>query len=292
MSFIPPWAWLAVPLFVMAVYAFRYKNVLLLACGFISLILALGQSDMNLGALWNKPVGYQENAITVFSWNSLGWRQGDKTKWLDYIAAHKADIILLQEIIPPRTWDTPVPTELKERFPGYSLVPHGEWLTITRFPVVGVYGNEGQFWLRTDVDINSKRVSIYNIHIPVHMDPSRFLGDPGDFFADMHERHKSRQEQFRLLEAELRANTYPKIIAGDFNSTRSMGTLGFMADYTEVGALGTDLFPATWGDKGIHLWRIDWAYVSKDLRALTYQTLPRSGLSDHNAMIFSIQTKN
>lgn len=288
-SVVPPWAWLFVPIFSFAVFAFRRKNVLLLACGIIGLLLAMGQSDMNLGALWNRSTP-QEGAITVFSWNSLAWQQSDRQAWLDYVANHKADVLFLQEMIQPRTWDTPIPTELTARFPGYHLVPFGEWLTITKFPVVGVYGAQNQAWLRVDVDIQGKRVSLYNVHIPVHMEPTQFLKNPAFFFSSMHERNDWRTEQFHKLDAELRANTYPKIIAGDFNTTRSMGELGFLSDYTEVGALGTDLFPATWGDHGINLWRIDWAYISKDLRAVAYQIAPRTELSDHAAQIFMIKT--
>lgn len=289
MSAVPPWGWLFIPLFALVVFCFRRKNIILLACGIIGLLLAMGQSDINFGAFWNRPPTAQENAITIFSWNSLAWKQGDRQKWLDYVASHQADVVFLQEIIQPRTWDTPYPTELTARFPGYRLIPHGEWLTITKLPVVGVYGARDQYWLRVDVDMNGKRVSLYNVHIPVHMDPALALRDPGKFFEDMHERNALRDRQFALLEKELRSNDYPKIIAGDFNSTRSMGALGYYyGNFTDVSSLGTDLFPATWGDFGINFWRIDWAFVSKDLKAVAYQIAPRSGISDHAAQIFQV----
>lgn len=290
MSAIPPWGWLIVPIYCFVVFSFRRRNFALLACGIVTLVLAGAQSDLNIGALWHHNAEKPANTITVMSWNSLAWYQKDNKAWLEYVAAHQEpDVLMLQEIIKPRTWDTPYPAELTAHFPGYKLIPYGEWLTITKLPVVGVYAEQGQFWLRVDVDMQGKRVSLYNVHIPVHMSPMEILHNPLGFFADMHERVTLRTQQLALLEKELRANTYPKIIAGDFNSTRSMGVLGYFYDaYTDVSTLDSGFFPSTWGNWGLYMWRIDWAFISKEILPVSYTTLPRTDLSDHVPLEFQV----
>lgn len=290
-SVFPGWAWLLVPALALLIFLLRNRNFLMIGCFLITLPLAFAQADINISALWGRSeVAPSEHSVRVFSWNSLAWRQTDKRAWTDYIKSHDADIYFLQEVIQPQRWNTPAPDDLIAAFPGYRTVPFGEWIIMTRLPVVGVYSTEGQFWLRVDVDIQGRRVSLYNVHIPVHIIPHLAMRDPGRFFETMKGRFELRAEQFTLLEEDLASNTYSKIIAGDFNTTRSMGRMGTLLNqYTDVSSYGNDLFPATWGDYGLILWRIDWALISKELTALSYKLLPDTAFSDHRAQVFQIE---
>lgn len=288
MSLIPSWFWLVIPLATLTLFCFRRKNFALLACGLIGLILAMGQADINIGALFPRNPVSTNTTISVFSWNSLAWRQQKRQEWIEYIRSQNSDVLMLQEIIPPRTWDTPNPADLAELFPGYRLIPHGEFLTITKLPVVAVYGSTEQFWLRVDVAAAGRTISLYNVHIPVHMNPGMFLRTPGKFFADMKDRHALRAQQFALLDQELQNNPHEKIIAGDFNTTKSMGYLDFLRSYSDITGLSKELFPSSWGDYGIYLWRIDWAFMSKSLQAIDFTYAARTPLSDHVAMRFTV----
>ncbi|PIV90557.1 hypothetical protein COW46_01925 [Candidatus Gracilibacteria bacterium CG17_big_fil_post_rev_8_21_14_2_50_48_13] len=288
-SFLPTWCWLAVPIFALLMFALRPKNFLTLASVLLTLPLALAQSDIQFFPHPNTlPADIQ--AVRVITWNSLGWRQSDRTAWKTYLGQMQgADVVMLQELIRPRTWDTPPAEENADLFPGYRVLSYGEWVTATTLPVVGVFAAKDQYWLRVDVDIQGKRVSLYNVHIPVHINPAQMLRDPPGFFADLKERHTLRTEQFRLLERELRGNSYPKIIAGDFNSTKSMGTMGYFLDqYTDMARVGSTWFPATWGDMGIHLWRIDWMLISKEFLPIEQRQAQSTELSDHRALSATI----
>lgn len=284
-SAIPGWAWLGVPLSAVVVFCLRPKNVLLLASILLTLPLALSQSDLQPFA---GPARLPEDMpqLRVISWNSLAWRQGERNAWKTYLESMEgAEVIMLQEMIRPRTWDTPDPAEFQALFPRHRVVMHGEWMTATTLPVVSVVAQKDQYWLRVDVDFHGRRVSLYNVHIPVHINPGQLLRDPPGFFADMEERSRFRSQQFTALQAELASNTFPVIIAGDFNTTKSMGMMeALLSRYTDMARFGHTWFPATWGDMGLLLWRIDWILISRELRGGELREGAPTPLSDHRPL--------
>ncbi|MFD2421836.1 endonuclease/exonuclease/phosphatase family protein [Amycolatopsis pigmentata] len=313
---IPPFLFVLVPLLLLA------GVLVLLACrirlpvaarwwvavaGVLAGILGFGQSGINVAALTGNPDGaVPPGAIHVFSWNTEYWDQNDDAShFYDYLKAQHADVYLLQEHM---YWDESKDEkgaiqlkdidQLRQEFPGYTVVAKGELLTLSRFPVLGwPHVSAADWWadfttgkvLRTDLRVGTTTLSVYNVHIPVQVDMNR---SPlhADFYGYTREADDQRHAQFSALTSDVGANPKPVLIAGDFNTSPAMADLAGLRSITaDAARAARSLYPASWqAGSWMRFWRLDWAFTMHGVRVHRYEFEDPQGMSDHDAQDLTI----
>ncbi|GLY85592.1 hypothetical protein Airi02_035210 [Actinoallomurus iriomotensis] len=268
------------------------------AAAAVALVLGCGQAGLNPRALTaggRVPAG----ALRVVSWNTEYWDQADDpAHFYRYLTAWHADVYLLQEYL---HWvnDGPQPVDdlagLRRAFPGYHLAISGELVTLSRYPIVATpriatAWPDGPSWysrfearkvLRTDLSVGGRTLSVYNVHIPVQLGERRLLHP--SFYRDVHTRVRHRTAEYDALRRDVAANHDPKLIAGDFNTTPSMGEVRwFRSHLSDAVRADHALYPASWPASGPTLWRLDWAFTS-GLHVYRYGFRGSEGMSDHRA---------
>jgi hypothetical protein len=298
----------ATPLVALAIGRRLPKRALLitLAASLGAFLLGVGPSGVNLSALSHtKDSPLPANAVRVFSWNTEYWEQGnDRSTFFQYLLGQHADIYLLQEYI---HWNqhnqTPIEINdiqrLQNTFPGYYIRSSGELMTLSRYPIVNSIalspdgprrGTDGKDFatsfemlktLRTDIKIGSSVTSFYNVHIPVQLN----LELNTHFFDEAISRNSSRRTQYRLLRADVSANHDPFLVAGDFNTSPSMGDIAWLRGHlTDPTPALRSFYPTSWQDTGAlpRGWRLDWVFTSS-IRVHRYRFQTSEGLSDHRS---------
>ncbi|TCB98408.1 hypothetical protein E0H26_08470 [Micromonospora zingiberis] len=305
---VPPPAFLLVPLVlgVGAAVSRRRRTVALLAA--VGLLLGAGLSGVNIrwwqGGDGEPPV----DALRVFSWNTGYWDSGGETEELYRVLRDAdADVYLLQEYWYERGRPTEATLDrLRAEFPGFQVVVLGELVTLSRVPVlrqvpvepVGLppaVAEAGDEWryktLRTDLDVGGGRVlSAYNVHLPVQISPEHGLLD-GDFYRIMRGQHAQREPQWRALARDVRDNPHPVLLAGDLNTTPAMGDLRKLPDgLRDASYAMPSLYPASWAHRPgwPYGWRLDWAFVSPQVRVHSYHFGDGRGASDHRPQQLSV----
>jgi endonuclease/exonuclease/phosphatase (EEP) superfamily protein YafD len=312
---VPPLAFLAVPLVLLAGAASaalvsRTRTALsgwAAAAAVVALALGLGRAGLNLDAIGGR-AAVPAGALHVVSWNTEYWDQNDDpARFYAYLRARHADVYLLQEYLNWDSGDAAQPARqvddlarLRAAFPGYAIAVRGELLTLSRFPIVAeppvgpdreLAGQAATPWLavfdtakvlRTDLRVGSGVASVYNVHLPVQIDVTRSPLTAG-FYGFARQAEGQRQAQLRGLEADVRANRQPLLIAGDFNTSPAMGDLrGLRSLVRDAAGSGTALYPASWqAGAWPSLWRLDWAFTGNQLRAYRMAFLDPQGMSDH-----------
>lgn len=230
-------------------------------------------SDINLHAFSRNEAADPD--ISVFTWNSRFWDDGiDESDAIAFLKEQNADVYLIQEFM-TRTGKEIDESNVTEAFPEFSVHKTGELLTLSRFEIIERHNNNQDEFLRTDILVENTRVSFYNVHIPVHI------------FRDgerMEYLHDWRIEEIDKLAADLRENTNPYVVSGDFNTTKSMGLLSKL-DSLSFDSINQsrEIIPSTWSLFGVNLWRIDYLFTDYDqkIEAVSYQRIDPEGLSDH-----------
>ncbi|MER7056533.1 MULTISPECIES: endonuclease/exonuclease/phosphatase family protein [unclassified Streptomyces] len=256
--------------------------------------------------------------LRIVSWNTTWWGQGvDTDRFWATLRAQRADVYLLQEYVHgiDHRQENLRPVDdlarIGREFPGYHVVSRGELITLSRVPVTGyelvgpgstVAGRPEAPWLevyravktlRVDIQVNGRPLSLYNVHIPVQIDPGLHLVSPS-FFGMLRERQRTRTAQFEGLEAELRKQRRrgaAAVIAGDFNSSPVMGEMDELrATLRDAADSGGGLYPRTWNElvPVLGLWRLDWAFSTGPVTVDSYRTDNMNRLSDHRAQILEV----
>ncbi|GAA3076190.1 hypothetical protein GCM10017562_50500 [Streptomyces roseofulvus] len=304
----PPVLFLAVPPALLALCPAvrdRVRRRWLAGALVVLLLAGAGRAGVHWGALLpgGAPEPAPADAVRVFSWNTLYWdTTDDPEEFHRFLRSKDADVYLLQEYL---AWVDGTPTEtdrlgpLRAAFPGYRVVVRGELVTLSRFPVVATPPvGRGQAtddrsvpWrerfernkvLRTDVDVRGRVVSFYNVHIPVQLDIERdWLSR--DFYRVVRDTDAVRREHYAALLADARANPYPLLISGDFNTTSAMGDLdGLRGAFEDAVSASSSVLPVSWDSEGpLPLWRLDWTFAGGPLRVHRYALTDPAGLSDH-----------
>nr|SBO97910.1 hypothetical protein BN4615_P7426 [Nonomuraea gerenzanensis] len=306
---VPPFALAAVPVALLAVTpaAGRRARRACAAAALVSLTLGWSGSGLNPATLWHHPAPAPPGAIKVFSWNTWYWDQpvttlmppptgtpaSDVAAFYRYLRAQDADVLLLQEYVyfgpdsrPIRVHDL---ARLRREFPGFHLSTAGELVTLSRFPVVQERGIEGGHvppgaaWpgfhavktLRTDLRVAGRTVSFYNTHI----------NSPVATGGLDRWQHEAREANLRALAADIRANPLPAVLAGDFNASPAMGLMRLVPErMIDATPALRSLYPVSWDERRplLSLWRIDWAYTTRELAVHDYRLVRSHGLSDHS----------
>lgn len=228
--------------------------------------------------------------VTILSYNLLFYNER-----YDAISATirsaNADIVTMQEV------SDDLNTNLRERlladYPYWYHAPYNPAtearLTISRYPIMEDHLQSGALkpilYLRSSVDVNGKRLEIYNTHVSR---PS--LGNDG--FDD-----SWRNQETAFLLADLQAHSRPAtLIIGDFNMSDTTEDYRLMAGqfddvYRTVGyGFGTTF--ENYGQIPFFGWiptlvRLDYAFITSDLIPLEARVLS-AGSSDHLPVLIKL----
>lgn len=239
----------------------------------------------------------------------------DRDAFYTYLRDQDADVYLLQEYV--YMWDDFAPFRVTDRerieaeFPEHHVAILGEFVTLSRYPIRAQTGLDLRPWLteehgvrpppgselpeyyttkalRTDIEVGSRLISLYNTHIP-----------PPDQRTSLH-RGESRQAvrlQYDLRRASLRslaedvaANPLPTVVTGDFNSSPASGMPRLLPDrLVDAAPALRSLYPATWSEQWpLPLWRIDWAFTTAELTVHDYDLIRAGDLSDHSGLRLNV----
>ncbi|GIG62140.1 hypothetical protein Lfu02_65120 [Longispora fulva] len=313
----PPFGFVVVPLVLLGLARFTARRRRVVVLALLSLLLGLPHSGLNPHAVLGGGDGpAPPGALKVFSWNTEYWDEADGAdEFYAFLKRQNADVYLLQEYL---NWDFRTGTDglwrgprsagdlqrLRQEFPGYTIVARGELLTLSKLKVLGVrpVGPDpgelpGEDWwkvfeaakvLRTDLLYRGSALSVYNVHIPMQLS-QRTLLSPG-FYLDVNDNDLKRRAQFEGLHADLSANPYPSVVAGDFNTTPAMGDMRWLTSVaTDALRANRSLYPQTWRDDvWMPFWRLDWAFTRGSVRVHSYEFGSPEKMSDHRTQELTV----
>ncbi|MBO0610486.1 endonuclease/exonuclease/phosphatase family protein [Myceligenerans salitolerans] len=294
----PPVAHLAVPALLVAVELLAGARRLgVLAATGVALLVGLGQTGVVLPAGAPPVDGSAPDAPTavVVGWNTFSWDQGhDRQEFFAYLRSLDADVYLLQEhqhATPPD--DRPRPVDdldrVRRELPGYTAVAAGEFLTLSRHPVVDSVAlrpddlppprtDWPDYWdvraLRTDVRIGGRTVSLYNTHAPDLLNVNRSPFGR-DFYEELHDSASRRTSHFTLLQDDLAANPYPVVLTGDLNVQPGSVDLRWYDGLDDAARAGGTVYPGTF-PAAFPLWRLDWMLTGDGVEVLRHE-VPGTG---------------
>lgn len=312
---IPPIA-LALPPVVLAVGALwavrgvRWRVELIAAASAVIVAPMLG---LNPAGLIEEGGEDSRAALSVLAWNTDYWHtEGEETPeaFYDYLLDQDTDVYLLQEYLTRTDRVVPVDDEeaLREHFEGWHLAVTSELVTVSRYPILDqraldttdligpddpgapIEDDWEDYWttkiLRTDIDVDGRTVSLYNVHLSVPVPTSGTHPASGDFWEYVQAQYQRRAAQVEVLIDDLAANPHPVLVAGDFNSTALSGAVASMNDLLECPDPDGEFFPVSWPKLRFplpELWRLDWACTGGGAAVAEYRFVAPEGLSDHDA---------
>lgn len=242
-----------------------------------------------------------------------GTPSAETEEFYRFLHAQAADVYLLQEYVYFGDDSVPIRVDdldmLRREFPDHHIAATSELVTLSRFPIVLKRGLDLLPWLpdrtdvasllsaelpgyytvktlRTDLLIDGVTISFYNAHVTSPVDPAYSSMDPRRFGPEL---QPVRRAGFEVLAADIEDSVHPVVLAGDLNTSPAMGLLGMLPDRLtdptpEIGSL----YPTSWDDRSLRLWRIDWAFTTSDLAVHRYRLVPSAGLSDHSGQHLAI----
>lgn len=265
----------------------KYNIVFIIFC----LPLAIYSSDFSLKLFIDQPTN-DSLFIKIFNWNTHFWDEDNKEEFYKFLLAQEADVYQLQEHIQTRNGyfiELDDLDEVKYYFEGYTVVKKTEFLTITKLPVIQSYREEESYYLRVDVQVDQDILSLYNVHMPVHINTA-IIPNVYRFAVDLKHRYDFRNQEFNRLIKDIKNNSNKYYISGDFNTTKSMGKIQDVISLgKDTAYAGDNLFNATWEVDNIRLWRIDFNIAHNDLKVLNYKEVDPLNYSDHWAQLVTIQ---
>lgn len=228
--------------------------------------------------------------FSIFTFNTEYWEREERLPDLfDFLREQNADVYHLQEFFPEIRMNgydqeglSKTIDDLRVAFPNYEIIQLGEFVTMSRLPISQYEYNPEGAYLKTDIWVNDKIVSFYNVHVPVHINLRKNFVT---IIPDIKDRFYWREEVFDILENEIAENTRPKIVTGDFNTTKAMRSMEpLLNSLTDSKEFLGKAFEASWEISGMYLWRIDYILGNEDIKFKTYETLDSGILSDHEAI--------
>lgn len=261
----------------------------------VALGLGVGQAGLNLPALTGgesdgpAPPG----ALTVVSWDTLHWDAGGADHLYRYLTERRADLYLLQD------YSGKDAARLAREFPGYEFATAGDLITISRYPIVAEKpmrtnptppeGTENisfvQDWeygaLRTDLDVDDRTLSVYNVHFYDRFSLNVFPLTP-TFFGNIEGLDEGRQTQIDAVLADAGRTDNPVLLSGNLNVLPNSGDLRRFDGWKNAGRAGHSLYPSTMTFAGIGLWQMDWSFTSPAVGVHDYALRSPEGLSSHD----------
>lgn len=326
---LPPLVWAAVPVLLLPVALLaRAVRWQLAGVTVLALLLGLNISGINWRGIFYTPPKAPADAIKVVAWNTEYWdqdrRHGEQqltttAQFYDYLRHFNADVYLLNEYahvndtledVFAQALQIDQEPQLRQTFPGYTIIVAGRDIILTRLPVVSHtwidttpympdefkavppgLADRPLFYktqsVRADIVVNGHVVSFYDTHLyqpPVRLLLLRSDKDRSMFTIDRFN-VAIRQAAYKSIAADIRTNPNRVVMAGDFNTSSSMNILNMISDrlVDQTKALPS-LYPVSW-PVGTHprLWRLDWLFTTPDVKVHSYDLVAPGGLSDHEA---------
>jgi vancomycin resistance protein VanJ len=270
-----------------------------------------------VGGLWFAPYYLPKTpepasgeTLRVFTFNV--WRGNvsvpESAAWIEN---QQFDIVFLQEVIPFHEEKTF--RALAEQLPHHVAQQDGfRWsgapnanITYSRYPIleaktVDLQTPDTANPIRVVLDVNGQRIAVYNLHLAWPGGNSR-IQIPGwinNFFLGvlLGFNDRVRNNQIAHLIEHLKAEPYPYIVAGDFNTSDQSPTYNAMADimrdsFREAGQGWGGSWPVS-STRGLPAFlppviRIDYIWHSDSLRTIEAQQAPPLG-SDHLALLATL----
>lgn len=305
----PPLTTVAVPLLLLVLVPFarpvrRWLSVLLVLLLLTGAYLS-GYGRGLPGFATSTPRG---TAIKVFDWNTGYWEMENNTAaFYAFLRRQNADVYLLQEHIYGIRNNTPYnkvlhvddSARLHALFPGYQMSFEGEFVTLSRLPIVAEHHQsfpstgEDWFWKgrkfqRTEIQVGGRTVSFYNVHLPAPLRGGNPLS--GGFYKRQKQQSLWRSENLRALQKDLAGDRDPAVMAGDFNSpwTELYSFRPGTQVHNPPGPLSP---PHTWPVSRFGLptlWRLDWLYTTGGLAISNFHIAGGKTFSDHKAQNFRV----
>lgn len=265
----------------------KYSFIFIILC----FPLAIYSSDFSLKLFVDQPSN-DSQTIKIFNWNTRFWEEDNKPAFYEFLLSQEADVYHLQEHIQTRNGyfiELDDMEEVRSYFKDYTVVKKTEFLTITKFPVVESFREAESYYLRVDVQVDQNVLSLYNVHMPVHIN-TRILPNVYRFTVDLKHRYDFRNQEYNKLIKDIKGNPNGYYISGDFNTTKSMGKIQEVISLgKDTAYAGDNLFNATWVVDNIRLWRIDFNIAHNNLKVLSYKEVDPLKYSDHWAQLVTIQ---
>jgi len=306
---LPPIIFTGVPVLLLALSPLaRYKRRWTVAVTVLALLLGLPISGFNPAAVIHGPTPVPPGALHIVSFNTTVWniRDPHPDDFFTMLTGLNADVYLLQEYKPydEVTGRSVDPDRLGREFPGYHIVIRGELVTLSRLPIVNTValpvdppaGSDWRtdYWevktLRTDLRVGDGVLSVYNVHMLVPLDLSSPL--KRSFWRTREDWNARRQKQYAGLEHDLDGNRNPTVVAGDFNTSPSMGDRnGVASRLNDAARASTSVYPTSWKSDWLALWRVDWAFTNDAVDVHTYKLVPHNDMSDHRLQDMTVSLK-
>lgn len=186
---------------------------------------------IGVGLLWFGPVlslGSKNELVgetlEVITYNMRIDAEG-LAPWLQQV---DADIVMLQEV--PEGLTEAIPT-LVEHYPYQLNQPEWSNVILSRYPLSEAEVATDMPMQRTEVNIDGRRVALYNVHFRWPIGEPRFTSLPW-FEVNAFSRYDDsvRNQQIETLLGQLRQEPLPYIVAGDFNMSQHAATYGRVAE--------------------------------------------------------------
>lgn len=322
---IPSFFFIVVPILFLSLELLR-KNRKWLRILPAALALCLGVTQLDINVARKKSISVPASSYTevqFFNWNTEMWDQGkDRSQFIGFIKKQAADIYMFQEYLhavedpalelsPEKVTQfqlfqicSAVPgfpfhyqpfddtDKLKQEFPGYFTAINQQFLIISRYPIVASHLDSSDQYAVTDIDINGRIVRFFNVHFLLHLESPRMP----DFYRSIQRRFVARRLAFKNLEADIQKTTTDYLIAGDFNSTTTMGVMnGLLKSHIDAVNYSGELIPLTFQFGGLNFWRFDYvltAKTSRNLMVKSYKNISPEGFSDHSGQLLVLNIRN
>ncbi len=238
----------------------------------------------------------EAHSLRVIQYNAMpeNTQLAEDARW---IVQQEPDIVILQEIVAEDY--EPDLGALHEAYPHRACL-QSSLRIFSRYPLLehapiwlekpGMY--HGRLALRVVLDVDGQPLTVYGVHLtlPWRQEPHLPI-HTHRFFVNVLLRYDEtrRNAQIRDLLARSQAETYPVIIAGDFNTShtspmhREIADAGLLDSFGEVGRGWGMTWPAGGGWLP-PLLRIDYVWHTAELRTLRATLGPTLG-SDHLPLV-------
>lgn len=246
-------------------------------------------------------------AISILTWNTArmgGFEKPEKNEVLQYLLQQDADVICLQEVDvykDARFLTLPeVKKALSTKYP-YSYLDFSVYdkrhqfgtMVWAKYPLINKqsihYVTRGNLSNRCDMVVGKDTVRIFNNHLESYSFTSEDFEDMDRMEAKWKRAIPLRNEQARVVRAEIEASPYPVIVVGDFNSV----ALSYAYWHISRGLhdAWNAVHPWSWGAtyeyRGIGL-RIDYILCSDPLVPVACSVHAFHG-SDHKPVVATLE---
>ena len=246
-------------------------------------------------------------AITILTWNTgrMGeFKKPESNEVLRYLMSQDVDVVCLQEVDvykDAKYLTLPdVKKTLSKKYP-YSYIDFAIYnqrhqygtMVWSKYPLINKqsihYESRGNLSNRCDMVVGKDTIRLFNNHLESYSFTSEDMDDMDKIEAKWRRAIPLRNEQARIVRAEIDASPYPVIVVGDFNSV----PLSYAYWCLSMGL--HDAWWSThswweWGStyeyKGIGL-RIDYILCSDPLVPLSCSVQQTTG-SDHKPVVATL----